>query len=191
MELYLIRHGETAWSRSGQHTSRTDLALTPHGEEEARQLGERLRGIAFDGVLSSPRLRARQTCALAGLGEPTVDPDFAEWDYGDFEGLRSTEIQARQPGWDIYVHGCPGGESPAQITARADRAAARLRAMSGRVAVFAHGHFGRVFGARWIGLALGQARHFALGTACFSILGQHDTDPARAIIKHWNLTPTL
>ncbi len=189
MELYLIRHGETEWSRSGQHTSRTDLPLTDQGRQEAQTLAARLRGIRFDQIFSSPRLRARTTCELSGLGTPAIEPDLAEWDYGSYEGLRAAEILARQPDWDIYTHGCPDGESPAQVTARADRLAARLRPLTGRVAVFSHGHFGRVLGVRWIGLPIGHARSFVLDTAAFSILGQHDSDPTRAVIRQWNLTP--
>jgi len=187
MELYYLRHGETAWSLTGQHTGRSELALTAHGEEEARALGARLRGTTFDHVFASPRLRARRTAELAGWPGATVDPDLAEWDYGDYEGLRSAEIHAQRPAWDIYVDGCPGGESPAQITARADRVIARCRPLRGRVAFFSHGHFGRVLGARWIGLPLTEARHFALGTASLSVLTHDPGPPEQSVIAHWNV----
>ncbi len=183
-----MRHGETAWSLTGQHTGRSDLQLTEPGEAEARALGGRLHAIKFDHVFTSPRLRARRTAALAGWPDATVDPDLAEWDYGDYEGKRSAEIHAQRPTWDIYVDGCPGGESPEQITARADRLIARYRLLPGRVAAFSHGHFGRVLGARWIGLPLTEARHFTLGTASLSVLGYEAGPPAQSLIVHWNVT---
>jgi probable phosphoglycerate mutase len=187
MELYFMRHGETAWALTGQHTGRTDLPLTAHGETEALALAAPLRGVAFDHVFTSPRQRARRTCELAGLASAAaVEPDLAEWDYGDYDGRTAAEIHATRPGWDIYTDGCPGGESPAQITARADRLVACLQALTGRVAAFSHGHFGRVLAVRWIGLPLDHARHFALSTASFSIL---DRDPGHARIVQWNVTP--
>jgi probable phosphoglycerate mutase len=174
--LYLFRHGETEWSKSGQHTGSTDIPLTPDGEAKARALGPRLAGIAFARVFASPRLRARRTCELAGLGAGAeVDPELGEWDYGEYEGLRTVEIRAKRPGWEIFRDGCPGGESPGEIAARADRAIHRLRALSGNVALFSHGHFGRVLSVRWLGMAVGEARHFALAPATLSILG---SDPA-------------
>ena len=181
-----MRHGETAWALTGQHTGRTDLPLTANGEAEARLLGAGLRGVAFDHVFTSPRQRARHTGELAGHASAVVEPDLAEWDYGDYDGQTMTEIHATRPTWDIYTDGCPGGESPAQITARADRLVARLCALTGRVAVFSHGHFGRVLAVRWIGLPLGHARHFALNTASYSIL---DHSPDRARVVQWNITP--
>ena len=184
-----MRHGETAWSLTGQHTGRTDLPLTVHGEAEGRALGAVLRGLSFDPVLTSPRQRARRTAELAGHADALVEPDLAEWDYGDYDGLRMDEIRARRPDWDIYTDGCPGGESPEQITARADRLIARWAALPGRVAAFSHGHFGRVVAVRWIGLPLGMAKHFAINTASYGIL---DRDPARdqrARIVQWNITP--
>lgn len=189
MELYLIRHGETAWSKTGQHTGKTDLPLTAHGEGEARVLQPVLGGITFDHVFTSPRQRARRTGELAGHAHAIVEPDLAEWDYGDYDGLRIDEIRAQRPDWDIYTDGCPGGESPAQITARADRLMAKLSALNGRVAAFSHGHFGRVLAVRWIGLSLGHAKHFAIDTATYSIL---DCDPGRGHrhrIVQWNLSP--
>lgn len=187
MELYFMRHGETAWSLTGQHTGRTDLPLTEHGEAEARTLGARLRGVAFDHVFTSPRLRARRTAELAGHAGAVLEPDLAEWDYGDYDGIRIEEIRAQRPAWDIYTDGCRGGESPEQITARADRLIARWSTLTGRVVAFSHGHFGRVLGVRWIGLPLGMAKHFAIDTASYSIL---DRDPGRGHrprIVQWNI----
>jgi len=189
MEIYFIRHGETAWSLTGQHTGRTDLPLTAHGETEARDLGTRLNNVLFDHVFTSPRLRARRTCELTGHATAIVEPDLAEWDYGDYEGRRSDEIHAERPSWDIFDDGCPGGESPAQITARADRLIAHWRTLTGRVAVFSHGHFGRVIGARWIGLPLGDARHLVLGTASYSVLGHERDRTDRPQIIQWNILP--
>ena len=182
--LYLIRHGETAWSLTGQHTGRTDLPLIAAGEAGGRKLAARLGSISFTHVLTSPRLRARQTCDLAGLGaNAEIEPDLAEWDYGDFEGLLRREILARQPGWNIYRDGCPHGESPAAVTARVDRLIARLRGLEGNVAVFSHGHLGRVLAARWIGLPITEGQRFVLGTASVSVLGfEHDSP----VIEHWN-----
>jgi broad specificity phosphatase PhoE len=195
-ELYFIRHGETAWSLAGQHTGRTDLPLTERGEREARELRARLSRLSFDHVVTSPRKRAQQTCELSGLAaSATTDPDLAEWDYGAYEGRRSADIHVERPGWNIFTDGCPGGESPEQVTVRADRLITHLRTLSGRVAVFSHGHFGRVLGVRWIGLPLSQARHFLLGTASLSVLGQGSDPMNPPVIVHWNLplvqsTPT-
>lgn len=191
MELYLIRHGQTAWSLTGQHTGKTDLPLTAPGEAEARALGSRLHGVPFDHVFTSPRQRARRTAELAGHAHAIVEPDLAEWDYGDYDGQRIEEIRAARPDWDIYTDGCPRGESPAQITARADRLIARLAALSGRVAAFSHGHFGRVLAVRWIGLPLGQAKHFAIDTASYSVLDRDPGRAHRARIVHWNLSASL
>jgi len=188
MELYFMRHGETAWSLTGQHTGRTDLPLTDHGEAEARALGTLLRGVTFDHVFTSPRQRARRTCELTGYAHALVEPDLAEWDYGDYDGIRIDEIRATRPAWDIYTDGCPGGESPEQITARADRLIARLCTLTGRVAAFSHGHFGRVLGVRWIGLPLGMARHFAIDTASYSILDRDPGRDHRPRIVRWNVT---
>ena len=189
-EIYFIRHGETAWSLTGHHTGRTDLPLTVAGEHEARELRVRLRHLAFDHVFTSPRHRARQTCELSGWAAcAQIDPDLAEWDYGDYEGRRTVDIRVQRPDWDIFNDGCPAGESPGQVSARADRLIARLRALSGRTAVFSHGHFGRVFGVRWIGLPVVEARHFSMGTASLCVLGQgsHPSDPP--VIAQWNLLP--
>ncbi len=187
--LYLIRHGETAWSLTGQHTSRTDVALTPKGEQDARQLAERLRPVRFSEVLTSPRLRARHTCELAGFGTRSkIDPDLAEWEYGDYEGLRSTEIHQARPGWSIYRDGCPNGESPAEVSARADRLLARVRTREGKIALFSHGHFGRVLATRWIGAPLEEARHLLLNPASVSILAYEHDNPDAAVIALWNQT---
>ena len=185
--LYLIRHGETEWSLSGQHTGRTDIPLTARGEGEARELGQRLRGVSLSRVFTSPRRRARQTCALAGL-HPTaeIEPDLAEWDYGDYEGQRSVDILTKRPDWNLFRDGCPGGESPTQVSDRADRLVARLRSIQGEIAIFSHGHFGRVLGARWIGLLVGQAQGLLLSTASISVLDYEQDRPDRPVIAIWN-----
>jgi len=187
--LYLIRHGETAWSLSGQHTGRTDLPLTPQGAVMAGALATAFVGIAFSQVLTSPRLRARTTCDLAGLGAAArTEPDLAEWDYGDYEGLRTPEIQLRQPNWDVWEDGCPGGEMPADVGARADRLIASLQGLTGAVALFSHGQFGRALAARWIGLPLAQGKHFAIDPASICILGFETGHPQRQAILLWNAT---
>lgn len=188
MELYFMRHGETAWSLTGQHTGRTDLPLTAHGEAEARNLAALLRGVEFDRVFTSPRARARRTCELAGYANAIVEPDLAEWDYGDYDGKKMEEIRAQHPTWDIYQDGCPGGESPAQITARADRLVARWASLSGRIAAFSHGHLGRVLAVRWIGLPLDAAKHFAISTASYGILDRDPGRDHRPRIVQWNIT---
>lgn len=186
--VHLVRHGETAWSLTGQHTGRTDLPLTEHGRAEGAALGARLRGTTFAAVFSSPRLRARQTCEAIGLGDAmTIDPDLAEWDYGEYEGLRLAEIRARRPDWDLFRDGCPGGELPAQVADRADRLIARLRAIDGAVAIVTHGHMGRVIGVRWNGLPIDLARHFTLATASLSILGYEHDRATEPVITRWNL----
>lgn len=185
--LYLIRHGETEWSLSGQHTGRTDIPLTARGEHEARELGQRLRTIPFSRVLTSPRQRARQTCQLAGLGPAAeIEPGLAEWDYGEYEGQRSVDILGKRPDWNLFQDGCPGGESPAQVSERADRLMARLRTMQGEIAIFSHGHFGRVLGARWIGLSVGQAQCFLLSTASISVLDYEHDRVDQPVIAIWN-----
>jgi probable phosphoglycerate mutase len=187
--IYLIRHGETEWSLSGQHTGRTDIPLIARGEDAARNLGLRLREIPFARVLTSPRLRARRTCELAGLGPVAeIEPDLAEWDYGDYEGLLSAEILKGRPDWNIYRDGCPDGESPGQISARADRLIVRLRRLVGNVALFSHGHFGRVLAARWIGLPLGEAQRFQLDTASLGILSYERDRVESPVIALWNAT---
>src|SRR5215475_6909387 len=149
--VYLARHGETAWTISGQHTSFTDLPLTERGERNARRLEERLRGLTFAKVFTSPLRRARRTCELAGFGSVAeIDADLVEWNYGDYEGRRTVEIHAERPDWQLFRDGCPGGESPEQVAARADLVVARLRSMPGDVLLFSSGHFLRMFAGRWI-----------------------------------------
>src|SRR5258708_3541066 len=151
--IYIARHGETAWTLTGQHTGLTDLPLTPQGERNARALADRLQGLVFAKVFTSPLLRARQTCTLAGFGAVAeVDGDLVEWNYGEYEGLRSAEIHAQRPDWQLFRDGCPGGESPAQVMARADNVLRRVRNIKGDVLLFSSGHFIRMVAARWIGL---------------------------------------
>jgi broad specificity phosphatase PhoE len=186
--VYLARHGETAWSLSGQHTGRTDLPLTERGERNARALGERLRGLTFANVLTSTLRRALQTCELAGFGGMAeIVPDLVEWDYGQYEGRRTAEIHAERPDWQLFRDGCPGGESPEQIAARADRVVGRMCAINGDVLVFSHGHFLRVLATRWLGLDTSGGQHFLLSTASLSALGyEHNlTVPA---VQLWNET---
>jgi probable phosphoglycerate mutase len=187
--VYLARHGETAWSLTGQHTGLTDLPLTERGERNARQLGERLRGLTFARVYTSPLQRAHRTCALAGFGAVAeVDPDLVEWDYGQYEGRRTAEIQAERPGWLLFRDGCPGGESPAQASARADRVVSRLRAVQGDVLLFSSGHFIRVLATRWIELEVtANARRFMLSTASLSAVG-YENERSRPVICLWNET---
>jgi probable phosphoglycerate mutase len=186
--IYLARHGETAWTLSGQHTGRTDLPLTEHGEENAKHLGERLKGLTFAKVFTSPLRRARKTCELAGFGAVAeLDPDLLEWNYGEYEGLTSTQVHAIRPDWKLFRDGCPGGETVAQIGARADRVVARLRGIQGNVLLFSSGHFLRVLSARWLGLEPAGGQYFLLSTAALSELGyEHDlTEP---VIRLWNDT---
>jgi probable phosphoglycerate mutase len=182
-ELWLARHGETEWSLSHQHTSRTDLPLTENGERQGRALAPRLAGRDFALVVSSPAQRARRTAELAGFADVTVDEDLREYDYGDFEGLTTPEIQARQPGWDLWRDGCPGGESTAEIAARIDGVIERLRSADGDVLVFGHGHASRVLATRWIGIDVETSRYLVLSTASLSIVGEDHGHPA---ITLWN-----
>jgi len=183
-EVILIRHGETEWSLSGQHTGSTDIPLTTRGEAAARGLAPLLAASPFSLVLCSPLQRARRTCELAGLAaQARIEPDLVEWDYGAYEGLTTTEIQARRPGWMVFRDGCPDGESPAQVGERVDRVIDRLRQEGGRVALVAHGHLLRVFVARWIGLPPSHGTHFLLDTATLTILSDYRGLPA---VKCWN-----
>jgi probable phosphoglycerate mutase len=187
--VYLARHGETAWTISHQHTGRTDLPLTPQGEAEAIRLGQRLEGLTFATVLTSPLLRAVRTCELAGFGSAAqIEPDLMEWNYGAYEGRTSTDIHAERQDWELFRDGAPGGEAPEQIGARADRVIRRVRAIEGNTLLFSSGHFLRVFAARWVGLPPGAGRYFFLGTASLSALGyEHDhSDP---VIRLWNEMP--
>ena len=182
----LVRHGETAWSASGQHTGRTDIPLTEEGERKARALGDRLKGATFDRVFTSPLERAARTCALAGFGAAAeIDPDLLEWDYGDYEGRKSSEILADRPGWLLFRDGCPNGESPADVGERADHVVARLRAMDDRAIVFSSGHILRVLASRWLGLEPSGGRFFKLDTASISILG-YEHDKGEPAIACWN-----
>ena len=187
LHVYLIRHGETEWALSSRHTGRTDIPLTANGEDEARELGKHLRDVQFTHVLTSPLNRARQTCALVGLDNiPEIEPDLAEWDYGDYEGKRSVDIRKGRPDWIVFLDGCPHGEMPAQVSERADRLISRLRTLDGKVALFSHGQFGGVLAARWIGLPLVEARHFPLGTASLSLLSFNPYHPEVPVIALWN-----
>jgi broad specificity phosphatase PhoE len=189
LRLYLIRHGETEWSLSGQHSGRADISLTAHGEDAARAVGQRLRDSSFAHVLTSPLQRARQTCELAKLDPmPRIEPDLAEWDNGDDEGLTSAEILTSRPDWNLFHDGSPHGETPAQISERADRFIAQVRMLAGNVALFSHSHFGRVLAARWIGLPVAQAQHFLLNTASVSVLCYEHECPDQPAIDLWNST---
>jgi probable phosphoglycerate mutase len=184
--VYLARHGETAWSVSGQHTGLTDLPLTGRGEHNARRLGERLAGMRFAKVLASPLQRAARTCELAGFGAlAEVDRDLVEWNYGEYEGRRTSEIRAERPDWQLFRDGCPGGEAPHQVGARADRVVGRVRAVHGDVLIFSSGHFLRVLAARWLGLEAAAGRYLLLGTASLSALG-YEHDAQEPVIRLWD-----
>jgi broad specificity phosphatase PhoE len=189
-QVYLVRHGQTAWSLSGQHTGRSDIPLTPTGEDEARQVAQRLAGQTFSRVFTSPSQRARRTCELAGYAlVAQVDEDLAEWSYGKYEGLTSAEILHEHPDWDVFDDGGgPGGETVADVTARADRVVSRLRSSGEKVLVFSSGHFLRSLAARWLGMDVTSGRHLLLNTASLSILGYEHSlnDPAIAL---WNERP--
>ena len=185
-EIYLARHGETAWAISGQHTGLTDIPLTGRGERNARNLGGRLHGSEFSKVFTSPLQRAIRTSELAGFGgRARPDPDLVEWNYGDYEGRKTADIRVDNPGWHLFDDGCPGGESVADIGARADRVIGRLRGIEGRVLLFGHGHIFRVLAARWLGRPAGDGRYYLLGTASLSVLGyEHNVD--EPVIRLWN-----
>jgi probable phosphoglycerate mutase len=183
-EVVVVRHGETEWSLSGRHTSRTDLPLTERGEKRARELASRFAGRSFALVLSSPLLRARETCELAGFGDQMeLCDDLKEWDYGEYEGLTTAQVHERDPDWVLWRDGCPGGETPAQAGERADRALARLRAAGGDAIAFAHGHILRVTGSRWIEMEPAFGGRIALGAGGVSTLYyEHET----AVLSSWN-----
>lgn len=185
-QVYLARHGETAWSLSGQHTGLTDLPLTRRGEVNAARLGERLQDLSFEHVLVSPLARTRRTCELAGFAaQAELVPDLVEWNYGDYEGRTTADIRSGCPGWQLFRDGCPGGESVAQVVARADRVVRRLRAIDDHVLVFSSGHFLRVLTARWLGLDAEAGQWFHLSTATLSALGyEHNLD--EPVIRLWN-----
>ena len=189
--IYLIRHGQTEWALSGRHTGWTDVALTTKGEDEARAVGERLRSISFDRVLTSPLQRARRTAALAGHADAEPMPDLMECNYGNYEGWTSKEILAKNPRWDLFHDGCPGGESPAELTTRADRVADLLRGLNGRILVFAHGHILRVVAVRWAKLAMESARALTLRTGSISVLGFDRDHPETPVIRLWNSGASL
>ncbi|MDA8745677.1 histidine phosphatase family protein [Rubripirellula amarantea] len=191
LRIYLMRHGETEWSLSGKHTGRVDIPLTDNGEQEASRLGQRLATTKFDHVLVSPLRRARQTCELAGCDEHAeIEPHLVEWANGDYEGRTHADVFKQRPGWNLFVDGCPNGESPDDISARADELIERLISLDGNVALFSHSHFGRVLGVRWIGLPVQAGQHFILDTASISVLcfqhareDEYGRDPA---IESWN-----
>ena len=184
MNVFAIRHGETAWSLSGQHTGTTDIPLTDSGRQLAKRMRSVLAAKAFALVLCSPMHRARETCELAGLGDKAVtDPDLVEWNYGEYEGLTPQQIQKMAPGWLIFRDGCPGGETPAHVGARVDRVIAQCRSVDGDSALFAHGHVLRVFAARWIGLPPDGGQHFLLNTGTLCVLGYYREIPA---VRIWN-----
>jgi broad specificity phosphatase PhoE len=184
--VYLARHGETEWTLTGQHTGLTDLPLTERGERNAGRLKERLSGLNFAKVFTSPLQRAKRTCELAGFGAVAeIDPDLVEWNYGDYEGRRSAEIHMERPDWQLFRDGCPGGESPSMIGARADRVIRRIRAVEGNVLLFSSGHFLRVFAARWLGLEAGAGRFFLLSTASLSALS-YEHNLSQPVIRLWN-----
>jgi probable phosphoglycerate mutase len=184
--VYLVRHGETAWSITGQHTGRTDLALTSRGEDQARALGPRLKGLTFNHVLSSPLRRALRTCELAGFASQAVlDPGLLEWDYGDYEGRTLADIHRERPEWELFRDGCPGGESVLQITERVDQVVARLRALEGNVLIFSSGHVLRTLAARWIEGAAALGRRLLLDTTHICVLG-FDHGGKDSVIRLWN-----
>jgi broad specificity phosphatase PhoE len=182
-QLWLVRHGQTEWSANGRHTSVTDLDLTDHGRQQADSLAPRLAGVDFASVLVSPRRRAQETARRAGFSHCEVEPDVAEWAYGDYEGLTTPQIHETVPGWTIWTHGAPGGESPEQITERLDRVVARVRAIDGATIVFAHGHSLRALAARWLGLDVVNGRIFELDTSTISVLG---FDRGTPVVQRWN-----
>ena len=184
MNVFAIRHGETKWSLSGQHTGTTDIALTDNGRRIAERMRPLLAANPFRLVFCSPMRRARETCELAGLGENAViDSDLIEWNYGEYEGLTPKQIHEVAPGWLLFQDGCPGGESPEQVGARVDRVIARVRGAEGDIALFAHGHVLRVLAARWIGLPPSGGQHFLLNTGTLSVLGYYREIPA---VRIWN-----
>jgi broad specificity phosphatase PhoE len=190
--IYLARHGETAWSRTGQHTGLADLPLTEAGEQQARDLGKRLRTFAFAKVFTSPLQRAARTCEISGFGSiAETDADLVEWNYGKYEGRRTAEIHAEAPDWQLFRDGCPGGETPAQIGARADRVLSRVRAVDADVLLFSSGHFLRVLTARFLGLEAAGGKLFTLNTASLSVLGYENNNLSQPVIRLWNDTSHL
>ena len=190
LHLFLIRHGETRWALTGQHTGRTDIPLTARGEAQASELGQQLQGIEFARLFTSPLKRARQTCERVAPDRVFAsEPDLAEWDYGDYEGKTSADVRQQRPGWNVFLDGCPHGESPAQVAARADRLIARLRREQGNIALFSHGQFGAALAARWVNLAVAEARHLSLDVASTGVLGYDPHHPEVPVISSWNRVP--
>src|SRR3954471_21917476 len=186
--VYLARHGETEWSLAGKHTGRTDLPLTARGERNARQLGDRLREVPFGKVFTSPLQRAAKTCELAGFRETAeLMPELVEWDYGQYEGKRTADIQTERPHWNLFRDGCPGGETTDQVGERADRVVQRVREVGKSVLLFSSGHFLRVLAARWLGLPAAAGQYFLLSTASLSVLG-YDHDLSEPVMRLWNDT---
>jgi probable phosphoglycerate mutase len=186
-QLFLARHGDTAWTDSRKHTGRTDIPLNERGAEHARQMGVRLRGFSFVRVFTSPLQRASKTCELAGFGGVAeVDPDLTEWDYGDFEGLLTSDILKRRPGWELYRDGCPGGESPQDVAMRADRFIKKVHDMSGDILAFSSGHIIRMIAARWNGLAPAGGRVFFCRPASVGVLGFEHDNREEPVIRLWN-----
>ncbi|HXA43629.1 MAG TPA: histidine phosphatase family protein [Candidatus Solibacter sp.] len=184
-QVWIVRHGDTEWSQSGQHTGRTDLPLLDSGRAQGSRLRSLLASRRFAAVLTSPRRRAAETAALAGFASATPDADLAEWDYGDYEGLTSLQVQTQVPGWTLWDDGAPGGESPQDVGLRADRVVRKLRDVDGDVLLFSHGHFLRVLAVRWIDLAPGAGRNLYIGTAGLGVLGFDRGDP---VIRSWNIS---
>lgn len=188
-KIYLIRHGETSWTLSGQHTGKTDLPLTPKGEQDALLLGKRLKGHTFEKILTSPLKRAEDTCELAGLAKHVYrDPDLVEWNYGDYEGLTTQEIHKRSPNWTIFERGAPNGESLSDVSARANKILAKIHSIHGDIALFSHGHFLRILAARWLNLPAQEGKHLLLSACSLSILSYERQTPVLAL---WNDTSHL
>ncbi len=187
LRLFIIRHGETKWSQTGRHTGGSDIPLTKRGEQEAREIGVRLRTVEFSKIFTSPLQRAKRTCELAEPDKAvTTDSDLSEWNYGDYEGKKSSDIRKDCPNWDLFRDGCPAGESPRQVAARADRIIVRLRLRVGNYALFTHGQFGAVLAMRWIGLPIADAEHFPLGTGSVSILAYASRHSDVPVVTRWN-----
>ena len=181
--VWLVRHGETAWSRDGRHTSTTEVPLTDVGIEAAREMGKRLAGRDFALVLTSPRARARKTAELAGFADAVVDDDLVEWDYGRYEGVTSVQIRESEPGWTVWTHAVPGGETAAEVSVRVDRVVARARGAEGDALLFGHGHALRALAARWLGQPVADGRLYRLDTATVSVLGYERDTP---VVVRWN-----
>jgi probable phosphoglycerate mutase len=185
-QVYIARHGNTAWTVSGQHTGLTDLPLTPNGERNARLLGERLKGMTFAKVFTSPLQRAARTCELSGFGAGAeIDPDLVEWNYGEYEGLTSAQVLRQRPDWQLFRDGAPGGESPDQVSERADRVVQRVRGVAGDVLLFSSGHFIRILTARWLGLGPDMGKYFLLTPASLSALS-YEHNISQPVIRLWN-----